>query len=62
MRFPMTCSLPTCNNQCGWEITHPGGDYGQDPPDYEPYNEDFCDENGYAYCSQECLDEAEEEK
>ena len=56
MRSRLFCDRPACDAQCGWVISYPWDDWGQDPPEAELYDEELVDEQGRCYCSQECMD------
>ena len=56
MRTPVECP---CGVVVGWWYTHSWGPNGQDPPEFVGV-EDYIDDEGVVYCSQECLDEAHE--
>ena len=46
MKTPELCYK--CGEQAGWYYTHIG--------EIAPFNEDFIDDNGHLFCSQECMD------
>ena len=58
MRTSVECP---CGNHVGWWYTYEWGWWGQDPPEFIGV-EDYTDDEGVVYCSQECLDAAHEEE
>ena len=55
MRHPLGCYR--CGEQCGWEYFFAWGNHGQDPPEADPWHEEFVDDDGRCFCSIECLEE-----
>lgn len=62
MREPVSCK--NCDTHIGYYITYSWGPYGQDPPEYDFFNEDevVFDEAGNAFCSRSCYTDFHEEE
>ena len=53
MKTEVTC--PACHTHVGWWYTYEWGPNGCDPPEFIG-EENWTDDEGCAYCSEECLE------